>query len=66
MTPCVDCTTQPPLTATHTVYFLAPQRRWRIYPVPPLEPRARYCRWHATVHATQLNAALRRPRRKEA
>jgi hypothetical protein len=60
MTPCEDCTTQPPRAATHTVYFIARQQRWKSYPVPPPEPRARLCRWHATVRAVQLNADRQR------
>ena len=60
MTPCRDCTLTHPRAATHTLYFRPGRHCWEIDSVPRSEPRARYCRWHATVRATQRNAALRR------
>jgi hypothetical protein len=62
MAPCIDCTLTYPHAATHVLYFVLRQQTWKIYPVPPPEPRARYCRWHATVRAVQRNAAWRRLR----
>jgi hypothetical protein len=61
MTPCVDCTLTHPRAATHNVYFVTRNQAWTICQVKPETWARRYCRWHATVRATQLNAALRHP-----
>jgi hypothetical protein len=56
MTPCTDCTLTHAKAATHVLYFNAWRQCWEINPVQ----RARYCKWHATTRAVQLNAARRR------
>jgi len=58
MTPCVDCTLTPPRAATHVLRHR--HAWWRIRRVTQPRHTRLFCRWHATVRATQYNAALRR------
>jgi len=63
MTPCRDCTLAPPRAATHGLTFDGHSASWVIKRVPAIAcARILYCHWHATVRATQRNAALRRQR----
>jgi hypothetical protein len=61
MPPCVDCTWLHPREATHIlrrdrdIYG----RVWRIQRIRDPRHTRLYCHWHATVRATQRNAALR-------
>jgi hypothetical protein len=62
MTPCADCTLAPPHAATHVLRYSWQRHRWWVCRVAPTSHARLYCKWHATVRATQRNAELRRPR----
>jgi hypothetical protein len=61
MTPCRDCTLTHPREATHVLRYHSRENAWWIQRVAPTSHTRLYCKWHATVRATQDNAALRRP-----
>jgi hypothetical protein len=60
MTSCVDCTLTHPREATHVLRYYSRPNAWWIQRVAQPSHTRLYCRWHATVRATQMNAALRR------
>jgi hypothetical protein len=62
MTPCIDCALTHPREATHVLRYHRREHAWWIQRVIPPSHTRLYCRWHATVRGTQLNAALRRPK----
>jgi hypothetical protein len=62
MTPCRDCTTTQPRDATHRLRYDWKRHAWSILRVTQPNHTRLYCKWHAIVRATQLNAAIRRPR----
>jgi hypothetical protein len=66
MTPCRDCTLTQPRTATHRLRYDGSRHAWRILLVKEPTHTRLYCHWHATVRATQLNAARRPPLEKGA
>jgi hypothetical protein len=66
-TPCRDCALTHPRAATHGLKFDGQSAAWGIAKGRQIaRARILYCHWHATVRATQLNAALRRPTAKGA
>jgi len=48
---CIACSGD----ATHSLYWWPKRRRWLIHARARTTP-VRYCKWHATVQATQWNA----------